>query len=414
MRFIIILFFIPSLLFSQSKKEIIANHEQTIKRLNITIQEKNEIISNKSTEINRVISEKTVLKESLSIEKNETKNLTLHINEANNIIDSISVIIESLSQEVEFFKLQNQGDFASSILDSIYDGDYLITDQTFKIEFSGMYFYIGNGGKTFFPKEKLKITKIDAFDIYADYCLLDLEKSQIRTLTETNINWVKGEPILPYYVEGSNIHNGYATNYNEDINVEEKFYINPPKNVNLNITNIISNSVTSVVSPIEIEFTKSKFASLIIDEDSIIDYMFEIKKDSIKDRFNNSVTFFRFIQNGKSVLDIPLIINEDKCYLALSLSNAKKYFSINFSVAPSRWGRENQWDDIANVKRIEINPSIINSKYFVENWREYQEIQKTYYDEFYSLSTYNPKSQKNTILNLNNDDILLFELIEIE
>ena len=264
------------------------------------------------------------------------------------------------------------------------------------------------GGGAFFPKEKLKITKIDAFEISADYYLLDLDKSQIRTLTETNINWVKGEPILPYYVEGSR----YGRS--DDVNVEEKFYVNPPKNVNLNITEIISNSVSSVVSPIEIEFTKSKFASLIIDEDSIIDFMFEIKKDSIKDRFNNSVSFFRFIQNGKSVLDIPLIINEDKCYLALSLSDVKKHFSINFGVSAFRWGRENEWDDIENVKRIEINPSIINSKYFVKGWREYQDPQKTYYDEFYSLSTYNPKSQKNTILNLNNDDLLLFELIEIE
>ena len=36
--------------------------------------------------------------------------------------------------------------------------------------------------------------------------------------------------------------------------LKKSFIENPPKNVNLNITDILSNSVSAVMSPIEIEF----------------------------------------------------------------------------------------------------------------------------------------------------------------
>ena len=82
--------------------------------------------------------------------------------------------------------------FTSSILDSIHDGNYLINDEAFKIEVFRNVLHQWKWRENFFPKEKLKITNVDAFEIYADYHLLDLDKKSSKNLmTETNINWVK-------------------------------------------------------------------------------------------------------------------------------------------------------------------------------------------------------------------------------
>ena len=44
-------------------------------------------------------------------------------------------------------------------------------------------------------------------------------------------------------------------------------------------------------------------------------------------------------------------------------------FPIEFQGCAFRWGRENEWEDIENTSVLRINPSIINSKYFVKGWR---------------------------------------------
>jgi len=405
MRHFIILFFIPTLLFSQSKKEIIANHEQTIKRLNIIIQEKNEIISNKSAEINRVISEKKGLEESLSAEKKETKNLILEVNETNKIIDSLSIIIESLSEEIEYFKLQKQGSSNLSLLDSIYDGDYIISNQKFNIILAGMYYNIGEGRKSFLPIEKLNITKINSFNITSGYTLLDLEKYQVRTLSEHKRHW-DDDNYLHHYFD-SNCAMGWEESDNgiKDRADQLDCYLNNfyrksyNQSISLGVNDLSSESVISgAICPVEIEFTKSKFASLIIDKDSITDYMFEIKKDNKKDGFDNNVFTFDFTQDGETDLSIPLVVHEDKCYLAMNLNDVGKYFSISFSAGGLFLGE---------------------SKYLITNYSEYNydyenKGSKKRSDEFYCLKTYNSKNNTKVLIHPGEEDLFLFELIEIE
>ena len=50
----------------------------------------------------------------------------------------------------------------------------------------------------------------------------------------------------------------------------------------------------------------------------------------MNDGFGNDVFSFDFSQDGVTALSIPLIVHEDKCYLALSLNDVRNYFSISF------------------------------------------------------------------------------------